>query len=100
MGPQSARIDLAAVRGVAAEFDASAAILDAAIRTHMSGLGFGGATAGRAYAARGDALRAALERMADGLAAWARASAEIAAALRASADRYERSDERTAARFG
>jgi len=86
MGPQTARVDLAAVRAVAAEFDASAGSVDAA--------------AGRAYAGRGDALRSALDRIADGLTAWSRASAEIAAALRASADRYQRSDLGTAARFG
>src|SRR5215475_327203 len=100
MGPQTARMDVAAVRDVANEFDASAVVLDATVRTHMRGLGFGGATAGRAYLARGDAVHAALDRVADGLAAWSRASAEIAAALRASADTYERSDERNAARLG
>ena len=100
MGPQTARVDVAAVRDVAAEFDASAAALDAAVGTHLSHLGFGGATAGRAYAARGDALRTALDRLADGLTAWSRASVEIAAALRASADRYQRSDESAAARLG
>ncbi len=99
MGSETARVDVAAVRDVAAKFDASAADLDAAVRT-LSHLGFGGATAGRAYVARGDVLRTALERVADGMAAWSRASAEIAAALRASADRYQRSDERTAERFG
>lgn len=91
---------MAAVRAVAAEFDASAGSVDAAVGTHLSHLGFGGATAGRAYAGRGDALRSALDRIADGLTAWSRASAEIAAALRASADRYQRSDLGTAARFG
>lgn len=100
MGPETARIDVAAVRDVAAEFDASAGILDTAARTHLSRLGFGGGTAGRAYVARGDALRAALDQMTDALAEWSRASAEISAALHASADRYVQSDERTAARFG
>jgi len=100
MGPQTTRVDVAAVRDVAAEFDASAAVLDTAVGTQLSHLGFGGATAGRAYAARGDALRAALDRLAGGLTAWSRASAEIAAALRASADRYQRADERSATRFG
>ncbi len=100
MGPETARIDVAAVRDVAAEFDATAAILDTAVRIHLSRLGFGGVTAGRAYVARGDALRAALDQMADALAAWSRASAEISAALRAGADRYARSDERAAVRFG
>jgi uncharacterized protein YukE len=98
MGPQTARVDVAAVRDIAAEFDASAATLDDALR--QSHLGFGGATAGRAYAARGDDLRATLQQVIDGVTAWSRASVEISAALRASVDRYERADERSAARLG
>jgi hypothetical protein len=97
MGSHSARIDVAALREVARQFDASAAIIDAAVSTHLSGLGFGGAMAGRAYTARGDALRAALERTADALTEWSRASAEIAAALRGSAGRYVDSDAHHAA---
>ena len=53
-----------------------------------------------AYAAHGDALRAALGEMADALGQWSRASAEIAAAVHASADRYLRSDDAATARFG
>jgi hypothetical protein len=98
MGSEAARVDVTAVRDVAVEFDASAATLDDALR--LSHLRFGGATAGRAYAARGDGLRTALQQVVDGLAAWSRASVEIAAALRVSADRYQRADERGAARFG
>jgi hypothetical protein len=100
MGSETARIDVYAVRDVAGEFDASGGVLDGAVRTHMAGLGFGGATAGRLYLARGDAVRAALDRMAGELVAWSRASAEIAAGLRTSADRYERADERNAVRLG
>lgn len=100
MGSETARVDVAAVRDVADEFDASAGDLDDALRAHLFGLGFAGATAGRAYVARGDAVHASLDRLADELTAWSRASAEIAAALRASADRYERSDERAGARLG
>jgi hypothetical protein len=93
-------MDVAGVRGVASEFDASAGVLKSAVRTHLSGLGSGGATAGRAYVAHGDALRAALDGTADAVAEWSRASAEVAAALHGSADRYLRSDEAAAARFG
>lgn len=93
-------MDVAAVRGVASEFDAFAGTLDSAVRTHLSRLGFGGATAGRAYVDRGDALRVALDQIADAVIGWSRASAEIAAALHASADRYLRSDDSAAARFG
>jgi hypothetical protein len=100
MGSDPARLDAAALRDVARQFDTSAAVIDGAVSTHLSALGFGGATAGRAYAPRGDALRAALERTADALAEWSRASAEIAAALRSSADQYVGSDARNAAGLG
>src|SRR3978361_1968348 len=97
MGSGSARLDVAALRDVARQFDASASVIDAAVSTHLAALGFGGATAGRAYAARGDALRVALERTADALAQWSRASAEIAVALRETADRSHSSDAHHAA---
>lgn len=100
MGSDTAQIDVVAVRNVASEIDASAGALDAAVNTHVSALGFGGATAGRGYVARGDALRAALDRVSDGLTTWSRASTEIAMALRAGADRYLSSDERVGARIG
>lgn len=94
------RMDVAAVREVADQFDASTAVLDTAVRSHISALGFAGAAAGRAYVARGDALRAALEQVAGGLTQWSRASAEIAASLRGSADRYADADDRAGARVG
>jgi Excreted virulence factor EspC, type VII ESX diderm len=93
-------MDVAVVRDVADQYAASAAVLDAAVATHLAHLGFGGASAGRAYAARGDALRTSLDCIAYGLIQWSRASAEIAAALRASADRYVSADERAGARIG
>jgi hypothetical protein len=93
-------MDVVALRDVANQYAESAAVLDAAVATHLSHLGFGGATAGRAYAARGDALRTSLDRIADGLSRWSRASAEIGAALRVSADRYVSADERAGARVG
>jgi hypothetical protein len=93
------RVDVAAVRDAAGQFDASVEILDAAMRDHLSHLAFSGSTAGRSYAARGDELRAALDRLSDGMIQWSRASAEVAAALRATADRYARSEEYNTARF-
>jgi hypothetical protein len=66
----------------------------------LSRLAFDGAIAGRAHAARGDALRTALDRVVDDVARWSRASAEIAAALRAGASRYSEADGRAAARIG
>ncbi|HEY7051957.1 MAG TPA: type VII secretion target [Mycobacterium sp.] len=92
-------MDVAAVRAVAEQFDASAGAIEAGPRTQLSTLGFNGASAGRAYAARGDAVRAAMERIADALTQWSRASAEISASLRTSADRYAAGDERAAARL-
>ena len=80
-----ARLDVAAVRAAADQFDGVAELVERAARTR---LGFGGACAGRAYAADGDALRRAGDGLAGDLAAWARAAAEIAAGLRAWADRF------------
>jgi hypothetical protein len=91
------RVDLAALRGAAAAFETSAATLDAAAGARLT---FGGATAGRLYVARGDALRNAVEYLTGQLVAWSRASAEIAAALRAGADRYADAEQRNASRFG
>ncbi|MGE5697535.1 MAG: type VII secretion target [Candidatus Sericytochromatia bacterium] len=96
MGPQTVRVDPAAVRAVAAAFDTSAGILDA----HLPQLRFSGATAGRLYVTHGDALRSALDRLTDGLTAWSRASAEIGATLRVGVDRYQGSDDGAAAQFG
>jgi methyl-accepting chemotaxis protein len=94
------RVDVAAVHDAAGQFDLSVSIIDAAIRDHLSHLSFNGSTAGRAYAARGDEVRAALDRLSDGLVQWSRASTEVAAALRATADRYARSEEYNTKRFG
>jgi hypothetical protein len=93
-------MDVAALRDLADQYAASAGALDAAVSTHLSHLTFGGATAGRAYATRGDALRTAVNRIADELIQWSRGSAEIAGALRASADRYVDADGRAAVRVG
>ncbi|MGH3594596.1 MAG: hypothetical protein ACRDUT_01260, partial [Mycobacterium sp.] len=46
------------------------------------------------------ALRVALDRLTGELAQWARATVEIAATLRAGADRYAEADLRAAARVG
>lgn len=86
-------MDTAAVRIAAARFDTAADILSGT----LSGLRFDGATAGRAHVAHGDAVRAAVERLAAALAQWSRAAAEIAAALRADADRYGEAELRAVA---
>lgn len=92
-------IDVSATHRVADQFRAAADILDRALSDRLGRLAFGGATAGRAHTARGDALRAELERLTAGVAQWARASADIAAALRASADRYADAELYAAARI-
>lgn len=94
------RIDVAAVRAVANRIDDSAEPIVGAARSQLARLAFGGAVAGRAHIARGDALHLAVTRLTDELSQWARASFEIAAALRAGADRYADADRRGAARIG
>jgi Excreted virulence factor EspC, type VII ESX diderm len=98
--PNVARVDVAALIGVARQYETVADIVDGAVRSHLTGLAFDGAAAGRIHVARGDALRFAVDRIVDGLRQWSRASAEIAAALRASADRYAEADAYAARRVG
>ena len=86
--------------GAARQYNAAADIVDTAIRTHLTGLRFDGAVAGRMHAAHGDALRIAIDDMVDRLHEWARASTEIAAELRACADSYVDVDARGARRIG
>jgi hypothetical protein len=94
----AARVDVAVLSGVARGYDAVADMVDAAVRTHLGAPRFTGATAGRAHAARGDTLARAVDDVSDQMRQWARACAEIAAALRASADRYVEADARAAHR--
>lgn len=96
----AARVDTVALHAIAREYETAATIVDAALRTHLSGLEFGGATAGRAHAAHGDAVRDALSGVAAELRQWSRAATEIAVALRASADRYRDADARAGERVG
>ena len=86
--------------GAARQYDAAAEIVDTGIRTHLTGLRFDGAVAGRMHTAHGDALRIAIDDMVDRLHEWARESTEIAAELRACADRYVDVDARGARRIG
>jgi hypothetical protein len=100
MGQGNAFVDAAALRTVANRFDDAAHLIDGAVRTHFRSFAFDGATAGRSYIGHGDALRLALNRLAGEIAQWARATGEIANALRASADRYVEADLSAAARIG
>lgn len=95
----NARIDVDAIRAVANRYHDAAELINAA-NSQLGRLAFGGATAGRGYLVAGDALRTALTRLTDGVSQWARASAEIATALRAGANRYADADLRSAARIG
>lgn len=92
-------VDAAATHRVAGQFEAAAELIDGAVGEHLTRLAFGGAAAGRAHTARGEALRAELERLTAELSGWSRACAEIAAALRASAGRYEEAELYAAARI-
>jgi hypothetical protein len=96
----AARVDVAALLDVARGYDALADAVDAAAGKHLTRLSFDGAVAGRAYTARGDALRNSVEHVGDGMRLWARACVEIASVLRASADRYVEADARAARRVG
>jgi hypothetical protein len=81
-------VDVTSVDRVADRLGAAAELIDDALDTHLARLTYGGASAGRAYTARGDALRAGLQRLATELSQWSRATVDVAVALRASAERY------------
>ncbi|WP_108921075.1 type VII secretion target [Mycobacterium montefiorense] len=92
-------IDVAAVHRVADQLRAAAELIDSAVCDHLAALAFCGTTAGRAYTARGDALRAELERLTAQLSQWSRASVAIAVALRSGAQRYADAELYAAARI-
>ena len=94
-----ARVQVATLRDAAREYDSIADAV-AAARSHLAGLTFDGAVAGRSHGARGDTLRARLGQIDDAMRQWSTASAGIAAALRLSADRYTDADARSARRLG
>jgi hypothetical protein len=95
----AARVQVAALRDGAREYDSIADAV-AAARSHLTGLAFDGAVAGRSHAARGDALRASLGQIDEAMRQWTAACAGIAAALRLCADRYGDVDVRSARRLG
>ncbi|ULE33779.1 type VII secretion target [Mycobacterium sp. IDR2000157661] len=96
----AAHVDVAALNDVARHYQGVADAIDDAVRTQLTALAFDGAAAGRGYTGRGDALRSAVDDVVTGLRQWSRASAEIAATLRASAERYADADARAARRVG
>ena len=89
-----AHVDVAALLSVAGEYEAIADAVDAVVRTRLVGQQFGGVGAGRVHVARGEAVRIAVDGIADQLRNWSRASAEIAATLRSTAQRYDEADVR------
>ncbi|WP_406816981.1 type VII secretion target [Mycobacterium sp. M23085] len=93
------QIDVPAAQRVANQFAMAADFIDRAVSAHLSRLAFGGAGAGREHTARGDMLRAELERLVAQMSQWSRASGEIAAALRSSAERYADAEFYAAARI-
>lgn len=96
----AASVDVAALLGVAGEYQAVADAVDALVRTRLAGMQFGGAVAGRMHVARGEAVRIAVDDVADRLREWSRASAEIAATLRTTAHRYDDADVRAGRMVG
>lgn len=95
---RAARVDGSALVSIAGQYEAAAGIVESAVRTHLSALSFDGTSAGRAYAAHGDALRGAVDDVTAALLGWARSAAGIGAELRASAARYARADAHAADR--
>ncbi|MCV7378900.1 hypothetical protein BST11_07485 [Mycobacterium alsense] len=93
------RFDSSAAHRAVDQLGAAAELLDRAAADHLARLAFGGPSAGRAHTARGDALRAELQRLTAEVARWARAAAEAAAAVRAAADRYADAERYAAARI-
>lgn len=92
-----ARIDITALTSAARRFDAAAEALS---RHAPARLTFGAATAGRAHAVDGEAVRVAGFRLTDDIGGWASASAGIATALRSAADGYADAEARATARMG
>lgn len=99
LGMTSTAVDVGAVYAVADRLGGAAEILDDAVNNHLTRLAFSGVAAGRAYAARGDALRATLDRLTAETSQWSRALVEIGAALRSGADRYADAEQYAAARI-
>src|SRR5215213_4647004 len=95
-----AHVDVAALLGVAGQYESVADAVDAIGRNRLAGLQFGGAGAGRMHVARGEAVRIAVDGIADQLLGWSRASSEIAATLRTTAQRYDEADVRAGRMVG
>ncbi|MBO0678844.1 ESX-1 secretion-associated protein [Mycolicibacterium sp. S2-37] len=95
----AARVDHAALIGIAGRYEAAAELVDGAVRTQLASLRFDGSVAGRAYSASGDALRDAVERVVGSLSDWSQSATAIAATLRRTAEQYAEADARAAWRL-
>lgn len=93
------RFDSADVRRIAERIDDAAELIGEASSKQLSRLTFDGTRAGRAYAGCGDRLRGELDHLAVELSQWSRSASEIAAILRAGADRYAEAELSAAARI-
>lgn len=96
---ETARVDVAALLEAANRYELAAERIDATVRAELSTLTFDGALAGSAYAARGDAVRGAVDEVVERLRQWSRSATAISAALRATAHRYVESDRHAAHRI-
>lgn len=96
---ESVLADAGGLLDAAHRFDALAELVDGVVR-HLDRLTFDGAVAGAAHAARGDAVRRAVDDVADQVLEWARALREVGSALAASGRRYVEADAVAAARLG
>ena len=95
-----ASVDVGALLEIASEYQSVADAVDAIVRNRLAGLQFGGAAADRMHVARGEAVRIAVDGVADQLREWSRASSEIAATLRTTAHRYDEADTRAGRMVG
>lgn len=94
----AARVDVAELLRIAGGFDALSDLIGPVIARGPSA--FGGATAGRAHAHHGDAVRLALEDLSHPVSQWVRAVHEIASALRTSSAHYIAADAYASHRMG
>ena len=90
-------MDIRAVRDSAAQFEASASLIAAALASHLSQFRFDGDCAGQAYGESGETVRAAVQGVVDGLRRWSRASVVVGAQLRETSERYRVADESSSA---
>jgi len=95
-----ASVDVGALIEIAGGYQSVADVVDDIVRNRLAGLQFGGASAGRMHVVRGEAVRIAVDGVADKLREWSRASSEIAATLRTTAHRYEDADVRAGRMVG